>query len=103
MLLTLEFTLINIVLAIVISVALNSFTQTYIYTDETGHIKLPRISSLIHFMGHMVFEIYIASFMHIIRILKRDHNPALIKMKLDVDNPLIITLIANSITMTPVP
>ncbi len=51
-------------------------------------------------MGHMVFEIYIASFMHIIGF-KRDHNPALIKMKLDVDNPLIITLIANSITMTP--
>jgi len=101
MLLTLEFTLINIFLAVVISIALNMFAQKFIYTDENGHIKLPNPWSLVHFMTHMIYEIYIASFIHIIRIIKMDHNPVLIKLKLDVENPLIITLIANSITMTP--
>ncbi|MGO1820489.1 MAG: Na+/H+ antiporter subunit E, partial [Senegalia sp. (in: firmicutes)] len=34
-------------------------------------------------------------------IIKNEYNPSIIELKLNIKDPLLITLVANSITLTP--
>lgn len=101
LLLTMELTLFNVFLGLVIAIGLSHLSQKYSASKKEELYQLPRLWDLLHFLMHVLLEIYIASVIHIYRILKKDQNPTLFTLKLDIEDPLIITLIANAITMTP--
>src|SRR6056297_514082 len=50
---------------------------------------------------NLIKEIYISSFSYIKRIIKKDCQPFITEVELEVKDPLIITIISNSITLTP--
>jgi len=101
LLLTFDFSAINVVIGIGISIGVSISTQEIFYHDVRGGFRIPNLLDLIRFLMHMIYEIYLASFLHVMRIIKKDHSPSLIVLELDVKDPLIVTLIANAITMTP--
>lgn len=99
------FTLDTSIFGIAIGAAASFLIAVFSYNRilEKNKIKLhrPRIILMIRYSIRLIYEIYRASFLQILRIVKQDNHSVIVKIKLDVSDPLIITLIANSITLTP--
>lgn len=70
--------------------------------DENGFIyRFPKLHVILKYIGILFIEIYKASIEHIINIITNDYDPSIVEVNLDIEDPLLITLIANSITLTP--
>lgn len=100
-LLHLNFSLEYILLGLMVS-GLITYLSKEIFYDVTGPIvRIPSIFQLIPYSIFLVLEIYIAAFNVMKVIIKGDDRPTLYTIKLDIEEAFIITLIANSITLTP--
>lgn len=98
---TFEFSIMNLSAGAAISVIITNISFTTIYNTYKTKIKIPSIISLIRYFSRLIFEIYKASFIQVLRIIKNESDPEIIEVTLSTNNNLIITLIANSITLTP--
>ena len=80
-------------------VAIAAFNVLY---DENGFlyhsIKLHR---LLVYIVVLFFEIFKASLVYVLNLLKSTHKPVVFDLVLDVDDPVQVGIIANSITLTP--
>ncbi|MBN4067637.1 Na+/H+ antiporter subunit E [Alkaliphilus transvaalensis] len=56
---------------------------------------------MVKYFLFLIYEIYLASFHLIPMIIKKKEEPIIFNLKLDIKDPYIVTLIANSITLTP--
>lgn len=98
---TLDFTLWNILVGTFISSIITRFSFDIIYDSSKFMVRIPNIFILIRYSFRLIYEIYRASFLQIIRILKKDNDSVIVKVVLDITDPFLITIIANSITLTP--
>lgn len=101
MLLTNNFSLINIVTGIVVSFFSARVSYGILYDDSGFMFKFPKLLVLLSYSIRLIIEIYKSSFIHIKRIIKKDYHPSIIEVELEVNDPLAITIISNSITLTP--
>jgi len=100
-LLTLNFSPLNLIMGTIISIVVTRASYGILY-DNKGFIFKPLvILTLIKYFFNLLIEIYKSSFTYIVRIIKKDCDPFIVEIELDVTDPLIITIIANSITLTP--
>lgn len=101
LLLTLDFSLLNIFAGIFISLFTTEASYGILYDKKGFKFKFPKLTILIKYFFKLIIEIYKSSFYHVLRIIKKDYNPTIIKVNLEVTDPLVITIISNSITLTP--
>jgi len=101
MLFTLDFRLQGIILGAFISLLITLFSINFIYDHSDFSIRIPNLFTLMQYSFRLIYEIYRASFMQILRIIKQDNHSVIVQVQLDVTDPLLITIIANSITLTP--
>lgn len=98
---TLDFSLWNIILGTFISILITKFSSGIIYDGSNFIVRIPNIFILFRYSIRLIYEIYRASFLQILRIIKKDNDSVIVKVELDITDPLLITIIANSITLTP--
>ncbi|MCY6369144.1 Na+/H+ antiporter subunit E [Clostridium ganghwense] len=98
---TLDFSLWNSIVGTIISVIITRFSFGIVYDDSDFIVRIPNVFILIRYSFRLIYEIYRASFLQIIRILKKDNDSVIVKVELDITDPFLITIIANSITLTP--
>lgn len=98
---TSEFSIMNLLSGIIISSIVTKISFTTIYNNYKTKIEIPNIISLIRYFFRLILEIYKASFIQVFRIIKNQSDPEIVEVTLSTNNNLIITLIANSITLTP--
>jgi multicomponent Na+:H+ antiporter subunit E len=101
LLLTFNLNFENIITGIIISIFVARASYNILYDDNGFKFKFPSLLKLIKYSFVLLIEIYKASFVHIIRIIKKDCDPSIITVRLDITDPLLITIISNSITLTP--
>lgn len=101
MLFTLDFCINGIILGVFTSLLITIFSFYVIYDHSGFSFRIPNLFTFIHYSFRLIYEIYRASFIQILRIIKQDNHSVIIEVKLDVTDPLLITIIANSITLTP--
>lgn len=101
MLLTFSFSWLNIIAGIIVCFLVTKISYGILYTNEGFIFKTIRVNILIKYFFKLMFEIYKSSISYIIRIIKRDCEPCIVEVELSVTDPLIITIISNSITLTP--
>lgn len=99
--LTMNLNLINLVIGLSISIVVTIGSKGILYDKHGFKVKPPSLLNMTKFMIRLMFEIYKSSFSYIIRIIKKDCDPIFVDVYLNTDNPLIITLISNAITLTP--
>lgn len=91
----------TIIAGVLICVAVTIATYNVLY-DEKGYlyggIKLRR---LVVYIGFLFKEIYKASFYYVYNLLRHHYEPVIFDMELDVDDPVLVGIISNSITLTP--
>lgn len=101
LLLTLDFQLTNLIIGIMISFFITVVTVYVLQDKDHLLIKIPSLYCLLIFFIRLMYEMYKSSFTYIIRIIKKECDPEFVKVKLNTTDPLIITMIANAITLTP--
>lgn len=101
MLLTLKFTFLNFTLGIILCSIVTHISFDIFYDNSKSTIRIPNIMTLLKYSIMLIIEIYKASFINMMRIIKNDSNIAIVQVKLEVKNPLLVIIICNSITLTP--
>lgn len=96
-----NFKITNLLIGAIISLLVIIISYEISYDNEGFKYKFPSFYILIKYSIILFIEIYKSSFIHIRRILKCDCSPIIIKVKLEIEDPFIITIISNSITLTP--
>ncbi|MFP4286679.1 MAG: Na+/H+ antiporter subunit E [Candidatus Izemoplasmataceae bacterium] len=91
----------TIIAGIFICLAVTIATYNVLYDEEGylyGGIKVRR---LVIYIGFLFKEIYKASFYYVYNLLRHHYEPVIFDMELDVDDPVLVGIISNSITLTP--
>jgi multisubunit Na+/H+ antiporter MnhE subunit len=101
LLFTMSLSIQNILIGICVSFLITHISLRVFYADFETVIRIPNIFTLSKYLVRLIYEIYIASFVNILRIIKADYDIKLVKVQLDITTPLLVTIIANSITLTP--
>lgn len=100
-LLTLNFETWSIIAGLIISAIVTKISFGILYDEKGLKFKSIRITTIIRYFINLLIEIYKSSFSYLIRIIKKDCEPCIVEVELEVTDPLIISLICNSITLTP--
>lgn len=101
MLFTFDFTISNILTGLFMSGITCAISRNVLKDYKGNRLKIPNLIVLIKFFFRLIYEIYKASFIHIVRIIKKDSKPVIVEVDLEVKDPFIITIISNAITLTP--
>ncbi|MFW6298809.1 MAG: Na+/H+ antiporter subunit E [Bacillota bacterium] len=100
-LLALNFRIETIVAGVIISIGVTMGSFNVLY-DEEGYLYHPiKVRRMILYVGYLFKEIYRAAFLYVYNILFHHYEPVVFDLKLDVDDPVLVGIIANSITLTP--
>jgi multicomponent Na+:H+ antiporter subunit E len=91
----------TIIFGLIISVLMTIFVGNVLFDEHGFRFKKIKLHQLLIYVFILFIEIFKASFNYIKSIAKRDYKPFIFIIKLDVDDPIEVALIANSITLTP--
>lgn len=81
-----------------------SITVIYVsweFVSEKNTVDIPRPRILFKYVFILVAHIYRDSFVHIGRIITNKSMPNIIELEVPTNDPVILTMIANYITLTP--
>ncbi len=101
LLLTLNFSFFNIIIGLIICSLVIFVSKGILYDTEDYLFRKMSIITMLKYLGNLLLEIYKSSFSYIVRIIKKDCEPFVVEVELDVTDLLIISIISNSITLTP--
>ncbi len=101
LLFTFNFSVFNVAFGFIICFLVTFASKGVLYGNAGYLFKKIGIPTMIKYLGNLFLEIYKSSFSYIVRIIKKDCEPFVVEIKLDVTDPLIISIISNSITLTP--
>lgn len=101
MLLTLNLEISNIIGGIIVSFIVTYLSYGLLYTESGFLFSFPSIYTWIKYIFILISEIYISSIDLMKSIIKDEYNPSILEIDLDLKDSFLITLVANSITLTP--
>jgi multicomponent Na+:H+ antiporter subunit E len=92
---------INLAAGAAVCVLVTILSKDILY-DENGYFyKTIRGGGFLLYLVRLVAEIFKSSFSYLARIIKKDSTPFITEVELEVKDPLLVAIIANSITLTP--
>lgn len=100
-LIDLKFNPLNLFAGLIICIFVTKFSYGVLYDNNGFEFKTIKITILLKYFLNLMWEIYKSSFSYMARIIKKDCEPFIAHVELAVEDPLIIALISNSITLTP--
>ena len=100
-LLALNFQLQTILAGIFICALVTIGTYQVLYDDE-GYLYQPiKLRTIIVYVLFLFVEIYKASFVYVYNLMAHRYEPVVFDIVLDVEDPMLVGIISNSITLTP--
>jgi len=91
----------NLIAGLIVCFFVTKLSYGILYNDKSFKFKSLKLTTLFKYFFNLMLEIYKSSFSYMFRIIKKDCEPFITEVELEVDDPLIITIISNSITLTP--
>ncbi len=100
-LLALNFRIETIVAGIFICGVITIGSYNVLYDDE-GYVYHPiKIRTILVYVVFLFFEIIKAAIFYVWNLVAHRYEPVVFDVKLNVDDPVLVGIIANSITLTP--
>ena len=100
-LLALNFRIETILAGIFICGIVTIGTYQVLYDDE-GYLYQPiRLRTILVYVLFLFVEIYKASFLYVYNLIAHKYEPVVFDIVLDVEDPVLVGIISNSITLTP--
>ena len=101
MLLNFNLNLITIIFGILVSILVSFLTYGILY-DESGFVyRGIKIHFLFMYIFVLIGMIFKSAFLFIINMFKSDYVPIVFRIVLNLDDPIKVAIIANTITLTP--
>lgn len=100
-LLQLNFRIETIILGVLISFVVTSLSYHVLYDENGYRYHGIRLRVVFWYVLNLFVEIYKAGFKYIAHIILGHYEPVVFTVKLELDDPVLIGIIANSITLTP--
>lgn len=100
-LLALNFRIETIVAGVLICAMVTIATFNVLYDDTGYKYQGLRIRTIVVYVFFLFQEIYKASFVYVYNLLAHRYEPVIFDIVLDVDDPVLVGIISNSITLTP--
>lgn len=100
-LLNFNFELTTIIFGISISFFVSLFAYEILHDEHGFKYKGIKIHRLIFYMFLLFIEIFKSGITFTINLFKREYVPTIFKIELDLDDPVKVAIVANSITLTP--
>jgi len=91
----------TIVYGLVFSMVILLITYKVVFEFDHHILRLPSLWRFFWFGVIVFMEIMKSAVLNIVRIIKSETNYAEFEVELDTDNEIVITIIANAITITP--
>ncbi|QMS84659.1 Na+/H+ antiporter subunit E [Candidatus Xianfuyuplasma coldseepsis] len=91
----------TILLGVLVSAFITVSSYNVLYDEQGYRYHGIRFGALVRYIVMLFIEIYRAGFRYITNLLFRHYEPVVFTMHLDVDDPVLLSIIANSITLTP--
>lgn len=93
----------ELLLGLILSAAVGAMVwPVFVEENEAGRRSLlPRVHMLIVYFGLLVFQMYVASFQVLLRILRGRINPGVVHFRTRLRSDIARVALANSITLTP--
>lgn len=98
---TFNFSYSNLIAGVIVCFVVTRLSYGILYNEEGFVFKMIKLKVVIKYFFNLIVEIYKSSFSYMARILKKDCEPCIVEVELSVRDPLIVTIISNSITLTP--
>lgn len=100
-LLALNFRLETVIMGLVICWAITEASYKIVFGDRSAKYSAFRIDRMFVYVLLLFVEIAKSSVRYMVNLVSRKYKPVVFDVKLDVKNPIDISIIANSITLTP--
>ncbi len=100
-LLALNFRIETIIAGVFICGVITIASYNVLYDDEGYMYHAISIRTIIVYVVFLFYEIFKAAIMYVFNLLFHHYEPVIFDVKLDVDDPVLVGIIANSITLTP--
>ncbi len=100
-LLQLNFRVETIIMGVLICWIVTELSHDILYTDQGYRFRGIRFFALIKYVFRLFYHIYKAGFEYISHLIFGHYEPVVFTVMLDVDDPVLLGIIANSITLTP--
>jgi multicomponent Na+:H+ antiporter subunit E len=100
-LMNLNFEFQTILFGVFVSLLVTVLTHNVLYDTNGFRYRNIKILKLLIYLLLLFVEIFKASFTYIINLISKTYEPVVIKVDLDLYDPVQIGIIANSITLTP--
>ena len=100
-LLQLNFRIETIILGIVVSAVITMLSYEVLYDENGYRYHSIKLRVLVWYILRLFVEIYKAGFQYISHLLFSHYEPVVFTVILDIKDPVLLGIIANSITLTP--
>lgn len=100
-LLMLNFRIETIIAGILICALVTVMSNDVLYDDQGYRYHSIKVRTVVVYIVFLFAEIYKASFAYVYNVLLHHYEPVVFTIKLDVDDPVLVGIISNSITLTP--
>lgn len=101
MILSWEFTFLNILVGGILSVFIGTLSKNVYYSHLGYHLHFPPILKFLLFFSQVLRQIVLSSWRSLRLYGKREIQPKVFSYRLTTKEPLKIAFLANAITMTP--
>ena len=99
--LQLNFRIETVVAGILICGLITVMSHNVLYDDEGYLYHAIKLRTVVVYVMFLFVEIYKASFLYVFNLLAHHYEPVIFNIKLDVEDPVLLGIISNSITLTP--
>ncbi|MCR3906353.1 MAG: Na+/H+ antiporter subunit E [Tenericutes bacterium] len=96
-----NFELTTILFGIIISFFVSIFAYEILHDEHGFRYKGIKIHRLLFYFVVLFIEIFKASFVYIVNLISKQYEPVIFKIVLDLEDPVQVAIVANSITLTP--
>jgi len=100
-LLTMDFTLFNLLIGLAVSFFVSLASKRVLFEEDQSLFKGIKGYKLVPYLFKLFIEIFKSAFQYVHNVISRHYQVVVFEMKLNTDDPVVVGIIANSITLTP--
>jgi multicomponent Na+:H+ antiporter subunit E len=100
-LLNLNFKIETIFFGIFISIIVTIAAYPVLYDEHGFRYRGVHLHKMIIYIFFLFIEIFKAAFIYIANLMSKKYEPVVFKIELEIEDPIAVGIVANSITLTP--
>jgi multicomponent Na+:H+ antiporter subunit E len=91
----------TIIFGILISIVVTIAAYPVLFDEHGFRYKGVYLHKMVVYIFFLFIEIFRSAFVYIANLMSRKYEPVVFKIELEVDDPIAVGIVANSITLTP--